>query len=198
MRVGSLVVRVVAAPVQVCLLAAAAPTLAYTLAQEAALEAAQAIERGRLMLARAALLLDAVELLVAEISVTSERAAQVVASADVTAVDAAGAVSIAEAQIRRVEVLLEACTPVLVELQPVLSRAGQTLQPSHVAAITQLLDLTPEVLDLIAPALRGMGDLTPEIDQLAERLDAVGQIVEGIPGAGLLKRRGAEEAEAAR
>jgi hypothetical protein len=38
--------------------------------------------------------------------------------------------------------------------------------------------------------MRGLARLAPDIDQLGDRLSAVGEIVEGIPGAGILRRRG--------
>jgi len=41
----------------------------------------------------------------------------------------------------------------------------------------------------VQPALRNLADLTPELEHLAERLDSVGEIVEGIPGARFLRGR---------
>lgn len=156
-------------------------------------DASTAIDQGRDLATRALLLVGMVEALVADIAVTAARAAVVVSKAEAVAANAGAVVVVADTQLLRTQELLDVFAPPLVRLQPVLDRAAEVVEPRHVQAVARLLDLTPEVIDLIGPALTNLGDLTPELHQLAERFEAIGQIVEGIPGAGLFKRRGASE-----
>ena len=145
------------------------------------------------LVARVVAIVDVVEALVEEIAVIAARAAEVVARADAVAVEAGDAALLTHAQLQRSQALLDSVASSVRELQPVLERGAVVLEPRHVDAVSRLLDLTPEVIDLISPALRNLGDLTPELHQLAERFEAMGQIVEGIPGSKMFKRRGASE-----
>jgi ABC-type transporter Mla subunit MlaD len=71
-----------------------------------------------------------------------------------------------------------------------LDEAARGLRPEQVRSLGRLLDLVPDVLDQIEPALRNLADLAPELEQVTERVDDVGQIIEGLPGAKVLRRRG--------
>ena len=53
-----------------------------------------------------------------------------------------------------------------------------------------LLDEVPNLVDRLQPALDGMGKLGPHLQDVTERMDNVGQVVEGLPGAKVLRRRG--------
>lgn len=157
------------------------------------LDASGAVDQGVVLAARVLALLDAVDALVNDISVITARAGGVVSKAETVAAEAGTAVLIANTQLLRTQEILDMFAPQLLRLQPVLSHGATVLEPRHMEAVSQLLDLTPDVIDFISPALKNLGDLTPELHQLAERFDAIGQIVEGIPGAGLFKRRGASD-----
>ncbi|MDX6327409.1 MAG: hypothetical protein QOK15_3763 [Nocardioidaceae bacterium] len=52
------------------------------------------------------------------------------------------------------------------------------------------------LVDRLEPALDGMGNLIPQLDGVTDRMDNVGQVVEGLPGAKLLRRRGRARADA--
>lgn len=115
--------------------------------------------------------LERVEGLIDDVAATNAHAQAVVDRIDATSRQAAEAVDLGSAELRR---------------------ATDRLSVEHVDAVAHLLELVPELLDLVVPALRGMADLTPELDRLTDRFDTVGQIVEGLPGAKRLRRRGEE------
>ncbi|QVT81635.1 hypothetical protein ENKNEFLB_04047 [Nocardioides aquaticus] len=136
--------------------------------------------------------LERVERLIDDVAATNAHAQAVVDRVDATSLQAAEAVDLGTAELRR-------AVGALAEHRATLERAGTTaghaadvLGAQHVDAVAHLLELVPDLLDLVLPALRGMADLTPELDQLTERFDSVGQIVEGLPGAQRLRRRGEE------
>lgn len=169
------------------------PARTVEAARQVFVEAGGLVDLGVVLAARALALVEAVEALVGEIALTSARAAAVVSQAEAVTAEAETTVLLADVQLVRARELLDVFAPQLAALEPVLRRAAQVMEPRHADAVTRLLDLTPEVAHLISPALTNLGDLTPELHQLAERFDTIGQIVEGIPGAGLFKRRGAAD-----
>jgi hypothetical protein len=59
-----------------------------------------------------------------------------------------------------------------------------------VRGIAGLLNEVPNLVDRLEPALEGMGNLLPHLNSVTDRVDTVGQVVEGLPGANLLRRRG--------
>jgi hypothetical protein len=116
--------------------------------------------------------LDEVEALIRRVDRTLDAVAAVVDSAAGVAADAAVKTGFAGEVIGRLQRLVDLYEPPLRALAPVLT------------------DLAPRVLDQIEPALRNLANLAPDLAQVTERVDNVGQIVEGLPGAKLLQRRG--------
>lgn len=96
----------------------------------------------------------------------------------------------AEEQVIRVRTLLDLYLPALESLAPVAREAAGLLRPVHLRGLARLLDELPALVDRIEPALDGMGNMAPHLEDMTDRMDNVGQVVEGIPGAKLLKRRG--------
>ncbi len=96
----------------------------------------------------------------------------------------------ASVALRRVDDLVELFAPAVGALAPLAGEVADRARPQHVAAIFQGLDLLPELTGMIVPAVRNLVELIPELDLLIERLDNVGKIVEGLPGARRFKRRG--------
>lgn len=101
------------------------------------------------------MLVDAVEVLVADIARTAATVATAVAEA--AALDPAKVVLHAEDLLTRTGLLLECYEPVLTGAHRTLVHAAAMAQPHHVDSLAQLVELAPELLDLITPALRGMG-----------------------------------------
>lgn len=190
-RTGNLVRWTIGVPVRTGVALLGMPAHIATVGKQAA----ELVSQGQDSVMRIVVLVDAVEVLVADISRTAARAAGVVALADAVALDSAKVVLSAEDLLNRTNILLELYEPVLTGAHPTLAHAAVVAQPRHVDSVLEVVDLTPELLDLITPALRGMGELSPELGQLADRFESIGQIVEGLPGAGRLRRRGLEQEE---
>jgi hypothetical protein len=53
--------------------------------------------------------------------------------------------------------------------------------------------MLPDLIRPAVPAMQALAQLMPELEQLTERLDGVGQVVEGIPGTKMLRRRAAQD-----
>lgn len=136
--------------------------------------------------------LERVEQLIDEVAATNAHAQAVVDRVDATSLQAAEAVDLGTAELRRAVGALAGHRESLGRAGTTAAHAADRLTGEHVDAVAHLLELVPELLDLVVPALRGMADLTPELDQLTDRFDSVGQIVEGLPGAKRLRRRGEE------
>ncbi|NYD56812.1 hypothetical protein BKA08_001050 [Nocardioides marinisabuli] len=158
-------------------------------------DATDVVEQAAGLVTRVVALVGTIEVLVDEIAVIAGRASLVVSQADAVAIDAGRTATLADVQVRRLAALIDAIEPAVAQLRPTLERSAEVLEPQHAESVAKLLDLTPEVIDLITPALRNLGALTPELHSLAERFEAMGQIVEGIPGASMFKRRGAADDE---
>lgn len=103
----------------------------------------------------------------------------------------------AEQQLGRMRQLLDMYQPLMERLAPLGDEVAAALKPAHVRGIASLLNEIPKLVDRLEPALDGMGNLVPHLEGVTDRMDNVGQVVEGLPGAKLLRRRGqAREEEA--
>lgn len=191
----SLFGRLVALPGQTVSLVTEVPGWTIDTGRQLLADATEILDQGGELVRRVAVLVETVELLVADIALIAARADEVVNKADIVAESAAQTLSEVGQQLRVTRALLDAYAPSLVRLEPVVQQVSDSVEPRHVEAVAQLLDVVPEAIDLVLPALKGLGDLTPELTQLADRFEDIGQIVEGLPGAGLLKRRGESNEE---
>jgi ABC-type transporter Mla subunit MlaD len=134
--------------------------------------------------------LSRIERVVADAERVTESADAIATRSESVAKHADEASAKVDAMVGRVERLLNAYGDSLNDLAPLAREAAEALTPDHVRSLVGALDQLPEVIDLIAPAMRGLAALAPDIDELVDRLNAVGDIVEGLPGAGLFRRRG--------
>jgi ABC-type transporter Mla subunit MlaD len=96
----------------------------------------------------------------------------------------------AEQQVGRMRHLLDMYQPLMERLAPLGDEVAAALKPAHVRGIASLLNEVPNLVDRLEPALEGMGNLLPHLNSVTDRVDTVGQVVEGLPGANLLRRRG--------
>lgn len=147
------------------------------------------VQRGHHLLDRIDAAVDDINAVVSEVGRVTDAARASVDAATRTSADIEVTNAHAAAEIRRVEQLLDVYGAPLVALAPLVSEAASALTPAHIRALGRLLDLVPDVAELVDPALRNLADLAPDVEQLIERMNNVGQVVEGIPGAGLLRRR---------
>lgn len=132
---------------------------------------------------RAGRVLDRVDLIVARLERDVDQAENLLAASD--------------EEIGRLRRLLDLYQPVLQALAPLGTEAATAMKPSHLRGLSQLLDEIPALVNSIAPALEGMANLSPHMEDVTDRMTTVGQVVEGLPGAKRLRKRGQEREQAA-
>jgi ABC-type transporter Mla subunit MlaD len=142
------------------------------------------------LLDRVDAVLTRVEGLVDDVDAVADSAAATAAKAAAIAERADGVAARAEAVTGRVETVMDKYGDSLGDLAPLARDAAAGLTTAHVTALISALDQLPEVVDLITPAMRGLAALAPDLDELLDRLNAVGEIVEGLPGASMFRKRG--------
>jgi ABC-type transporter Mla subunit MlaD len=158
--------------------------------------AGRLLDRADLVVARLERKVDEVEALLTKSEDLTARADRVVSSTDAVT-DAIGETrGHAEREVGRLRGLLDLYQPMLQALAPIGSEAVSPLKPSHLRSLARLLDEVPDLVDTIGPALEGMANLTPHLEGVSDRMNNVGQVVEGLPGAKLLRRRGQEREDA--
>lgn len=145
--------------------------------------------RAQAALDRVEALLDEVAALVAAVAVLRDEAAVLVTAASGVVTHGAQAVGLLEEQAHRVQRLLDLYEPDMRALAPVAGRAAAELTPRHLTNLADALGRLPDLLELAEPALKNLAGLAPELKDVTDRVENVGQIVEGIPGAGMLRRR---------
>lgn len=151
------------------------------------------------------------DVLLAEVAVTARRADEVAAGAaavvgeadrvaklsGAVALEARG-VAIGADEVREsAGALVGAYAPVLAALQPTLDRLAELVSPRQVTALVGLADRLPPLLDAVdrdvLPLLSHLNEMAPDLHALLESVDDLRRAVAGLPGIGLLKRRGDEE-----
>jgi len=170
--------------------------------------AVELVDRIELIVARVDALLDSVELTALRAEEVATRAGAVAGEADrvarlsgVVATDARGVVAgAAEAQ-AAVAVLVGSYAPTLEVLRPTLDRLAESVDPREVEAMVGLVDRLPPLLDSVdrdvLPLLGRLNEMAPDLHALLEAVDDLRRTVAGLPGIGLLRRRGDEEFGAA-
>lgn len=141
------------------------------------------VGRVEVELSEVELITDSARGLVRRIDEVAEHAAIVSEEARLTRLQA-------EEQVLRVRHLLDAYQPILESLAPLGREAASLMQVAHVRGLVTLLDELPHLVDKLQPALEGMGQLVPHLEGVTDRMDNVAQVVEGLPGAKTLRRRG--------
>jgi hypothetical protein len=128
-------------------------------------------------------------------AVITEQAAEVATAAGHTTAEVARVTLAAATVTRQAEELVSLYRPVLTEASPALDELAQLVEPHHARAMVQAVQMLPDLLRPAVSAMESLAQLMPEIEQLTERLDNVGQVVEGIPGARMLRRRAAQDGD---
>lgn len=155
------------------------------------------VERAAVLIDRLELLLDRLEIEAIEVQGLVDRieplpgvAAEALTEVREIALGAAATRALAEEQVQRLRRLVDDYEAPLRALAPLLVQASRELHPRHLAGIASLLDQLPGLVNRLEPALTSMAELAPEMEAVTERMDNVGQVVEGLPGAKALRRRG--------
>ena len=152
--------------------------------------ASRLLNRADLIAARLEHKLDELDAITTESQTLVHDGREVADTASGVAAAAAGTRDLAQEQVLRLRGLLDMYQPVLESLAPLGSEAANALRPAHIRGLVTLLNELPQLVDRIEPALEGMGSMVPHMREVTDRMDNVGQVVEGLPGAKLLRRRG--------
>lgn len=149
-------------------------------------------------------ILGRVDAVVASIEATAARADEVVHRVDVlvdrvevTTRRADEAVAGAHELVGRVDPLLSAYEPSLQQLSPTVARLVDTIDAQEVEALVTFIDRLPRLVahldEDILPMLRTLDHVGPDIHDLLEVAQDVRKVITGLPGMGLLRRRGDDE-----
>lgn len=168
------------------------PITGYVWARDVAASAGDLLQRGHDLIRRANALLDLLEDVVGQVSLSNARAGAGVSRTELLALDSDHVIAEYGDVLTRTGLLLRRHEPATRSASPAADRSATVVGPGHADGLVSLLELVPEVLDLVESTFRGLGDLSPALGQLVARFEAIGQIVETAPGAAILRRRGSD------
>lgn len=186
------------------------PRQGVALALEGPQQLAEVWDEVANLVRRSSRLLDRADLIIARLERKVDEAESLLSSTEMLAAKADGVVTTTEGvtrsvdevrrqadeEVGRLRRLLDLYQPVLQALAPLGREAAATLDPAQVRGIARLLDEVPQVADYLLPALESMANLAPHMESVTDRMNNVGQVVEGLPGAKRLRKRGQEREEA--
>jgi hypothetical protein len=173
--------------------------------------AADAVETAIGLVPRAADALARVERLLDKVELVADRADQVVRRADETTArthtildaaetvtrDAGRTVVGATGVLDRVDHSLGVWEPMLRKLAPAAKRFADGLDESEVTAAITIVDRLPLVLDHmendVLPMLQTLDRVGPDLHEVLEVVQDLRRVITGLPGIGLLRKRGDEE-----
>lgn len=176
-----------------------------------AVAATEAVETAIALVPRAAAALGRMEALLDRAEAVVTRAEEVVEAADATTVRAGAVVSGAETLTRRAgravdgvagisdraDLALQVWEPTLRRLAPQAERFAAGLQEHEIDAAIALVDRLPLLLthveEDVLPVLRSLDRVGPDVHEVLEVVEDLRRVVTGLPGIGLLRRRGEEE-----
>jgi len=136
----------------------------------------------------------------AVVDAAAESNAKVRATVDAVAIvtrDAGRRVDGAGGLVDRMDTLLGAWEPVARKLAPQAVRLADGLSAHEVGAAISLIDRMPVVLEHVdtdlLPVLKTLDRVGPDLHELLEVVEDLRGVVTGLPGVGLLRRRGDAE-----
>lgn len=141
--------------------------------------------------------LDAADALVELAQRIGGHAAAVTGRADDVTAGLGRTNGLAQDQVLAVSTIVDECGALLRSLAPLGAETARSLRPSHLEGVVALLDRLPSIVEGLEPALAAVTAVAPELEEVTDRIEDVGQVVDGLPGAGLLRRRGQASAEGA-
>jgi hypothetical protein len=142
-------------------------------------------------------LLDRVEAVVDRADRTTHRSAALLDTAELVTRDASRTVDGAKGVLDRADLGLQAWEPSLRRLAPSLDRFADALHPDEVTAAITLVDRMPLLLDHVEndvlPMLKNLDRVGPDLHEVLEIVEDLRRVITGLPGIGLLRRRGEDE-----
>jgi hypothetical protein len=159
--------------------------------------AVEAMTRVEALLDRAERAVDHVERVVDEAAESNVRVRATVDAANIVTRDAGRRVDAASGLIDRLDTMLVTWEPVARKLAPQATRFADSLSEHEIGAAIALIDRMPVVLDHVdtdlLPVLKTLDRVGPDLHELLEVVEDLRRVVTGLPGVGLLRRRGEEE-----
>lgn len=172
-------------------------------AERALARANEAIDRIDAAAARAGASIDHIDQAAGRADAAVSRAVTLVDGADGLVARTATLVDDAGGLVSRTSALLSAfagpladIAPAAEKLVPAVRRVAETVNEREVDAVVGLIDELPQLLDAlktqVLPVMRQLG---PDVHATMEIVDDVRDIINGLPGAGLFRRRGEAAAD---
>ncbi|WP_293781464.1 hypothetical protein [uncultured Aeromicrobium sp.] len=177
-----------------------------------------ALPRALALLDEAEVLVARISALLDDVEATHARTVEVIERADKTAADAdeivrrsnetvdsanaivvrtAGTVGSVEPTIKRTERLIDLFAPSLERLQPMLDRLSTTTDTQEVDALVGLIDHLPHLLERVEteviPMLANLQTIAPDIHDMLDLIQELGDMLGKLPGMGRIKRRADEQ-----
>ena len=156
--------------------------------------AVDAMTRVEALLDRAEGVIARTEAVVDEAAESNAKVRATVDAAGVVTRDAGRRVDGAGGLVDRMDTMLGTWEPVGRKLAPQATRFAEQLSSHEVDAAISLIDRMPVVLEHLdsdlLPVLRTLDRVGPDVHELLNVLKEVRQAINGIPGFGLLRRRG--------
>lgn len=171
----------------------------------------EAVDTALGLLPRAAAAMTRVEALLDRVEAVVERSELVVETADQAAVrthatldrvevvttQAARHSDAAAGVLDRVDASLLSWEPTLRRLSPAAERFAKALETSEVDAAIALVDRLPTVLEHlesdVLPVLTSLDRVGPDLHEVLEVVEDLRRVITGLPGIGLLRKRGEDE-----
>ena len=198
MQVMGTAMRLVGAPASAAFTLASLPRrVVRTLvtAEDTVQRAATLLLRAEMALDRLTVLDGEIDELVGAVAGVTRRADEVAGAAAQVAVESASVAQAAATVTDQIQGLLSGYAPAAKDAAPAVRALAEEVTPDHVRSLVAGLELLPQMLRSAVPAVEGLAQLSLYLDELSGRLDDVGQIVEGIPGAKMLRRRGQQDGD---
>lgn len=159
--------------------------------------AADALSRMEALLDRADIVMARVEEVTARADATAAQAGTVVGTAEQVSRRAGRAVDGVTGLTDRVDVSLRTWEPTLRRIAPQAERFATALTDVEVDAAIALVDQLPVVLEHVEsdvlPVLRSLDRVGPDLHEVLEVVEDLRRVITGLPGVGLLRRRGDDE-----
>lgn len=143
--------------------------------------------------ARVVGLLDGAERLLARAEALLDRTEAVTGRAEAAVAHVERTTDAAAAQVGRVTVLLEQGEPVAADALPKLRQLLEQLTDRELAAMIQLIDRTPEILEhvdeTVVPTMEQMREVGPDIKELLAIVTSLRDLLVSVPGMGRVRKR---------
>jgi hypothetical protein len=125
------------------------------------------------------------------------RSAHSLEVAEITVRDAGRAAEAVSGLLSRLDTIMSTWEKPLRKLAPAAEKLADSLDPAEVQAVISIIDRMPVVLDYlendVLPMMRQLDRVGPDVHELLEVVEDLRRVITGLPGVGLLRRRGETE-----